>query len=54
MIFHLLYTDKDHNFHDEMKEFGCFAEAEIWLTIIEAIYYEIGLPNDYFKQIKGK
>jgi hypothetical protein len=52
MIFHLLYRTKDSKFHDEQKEFGCFAEAEIWLVAIEAISWEIGLPNDYFEKIK--
>jgi len=54
MTFHLLYTSKDHQFHDEYKQFGCFAEAEIWLVIIEAVYWEIGLPDNYFELIKDK
>ena len=37
MKFHLLYTTKDNKFHNEDREFGCFAEAEIWLVAIEAI-----------------
>ncbi len=52
MKFHLLYTTKDKKFHNEDREFGCFAEAEIWLVAIEAINWGIGLPDDYFEKIK--
>jgi hypothetical protein len=52
MKFHLLYTDKDNKFHNEEKEFDCFAEAEIWLVAIEAINWEIGIPDEYFKLLK--
>jgi len=53
MTFHLLYHDRDGKFHNEEREFDCFAEAEIWLTIIEARNYEIGLPDNYFELIKS-
>jgi hypothetical protein len=51
MKFHLLYHDKNGKFHNIIKEFGCFAEAEIWLQIIEAKNWEIGIPDEYFKTI---
>lgn len=51
MNFHLIYHDKNGKFHDEEKNFGCFAEAEIWLKIIEAIDWEIGVPDEWIKMI---
>jgi hypothetical protein len=50
MKFHLLYTTKDHKFIDEEKEFDSFTEVEIWLVNIEAINWEIGIPDEYFKK----
>ena len=52
MKFHLLYSDKNNKSHNEYKEFGSFAECEIWLVMIEAISWEIGLPDDYFEKLK--
>jgi len=54
MKFHLLYHDKNNKFHNEEKEFGCFAEAEIWLVSIDAKDWEIGLPDNYFEIINSK
>ena len=53
MKFHLLYHDKNKIFHNEEKEFGCFAEAEIWLVAIEAKDWEIDLPDNYFEKLKS-
>lgn len=36
-----------------IKGYKGFAEAEIWLVIIEAKDYEIGLPDNYFELIKS-
>ena len=52
MKFHLLYTTKDKIFHDEEKEFDSFPEAEIYLVNKEAVYWEIGIPDEWFKKIK--
>jgi hypothetical protein len=52
MIFHLLYTDKNNKFHNEEKEFGSFAEAEIWLVMIESIKWEIGIPDEWLNEIR--
>lgn len=49
--FHLLYHDKDNKLHNETKDFGCFAEVEIWLIAIEAIDWEIGIPNEWLLKI---
>ncbi len=52
MKFHLLYTTKDKKFHNEVRCFDSFPEAEIWLVIIEAVNWEIGIPDDYIKLIQ--
>lgn len=49
--YHLIYTDKDGKFHNEEKEFGCFAEAEIYLVDIGAKDWEIGIPDNHLKHI---